>query len=448
MGDKEGWVPSSYLERRSAGTSVPTPSQKLKSVPVKRKEPAQPKQINRNSPFRRSASEDSLATKAEKPSVKYPRSPQPKPKLPALAKVASQSHFPASRKNSAPVSNPTGIKIRHMFPSEGDVLAARKTVKKLPAVTTNITGNKPGHLPQSGIRPQHGPEAPKSYTRSVLIGAKDEREDNHIAAKKPVAELARMLQQRQTPQTTEPKSFNPASKTAARPFPTTATPCNPARNLQRPQQPPRPIKFVSATAKRTPPKRPEPSKANNTISAATKKAPPRPANSPALKRKDSYVVACDYEGGNDGGISLKEGQSVEVLEKNADGWWYVKASAKEGWAPSTFLEEKSKPSGGPPRPSSGPSRPVGSPSRPQIEPKNNIPPVSAWPVPKPRVRGQASLTNMYRAVAMYKAPASDDSGISLVADQVYELLEKDEGWWYVKDGQKEGWAPASYLDPA
>ena len=443
MGDKEGWVPSSYLEKRPAGTSVPTPSQKLKSVPVKLREPSQPKNFNRSSPFRRSASEDSLATKMEKPSVKYPRSPQPKHKSPTVAKVASQSHVPASRKNSAPVSNPTGLKILHMFPSEGDALAARKQGKKLPAVPSNNTGNKPDRLPQSGIRPQRGPEVPKNYTKSILTEAKEEREDNHVAAKKPVAELTRMLQQRQVPQSTEPKSSN----SNRRPFPATSTPSDPARKLQQPQQPPRP-------AKRTPPKRPEPSIAN-TISAATKKPPPRPANSPALKRKDSYAVACDYEGGNDGGISLKEGQSVEVLEKNADGWWYVKAGTKEGWAPSTFLEEKSKPSsapprppGGPSRPSGGPSRPVSRPSHPQIEPKNNIPQVSARIVPKARVRGQASLTNMYRAVATYKAPANDDSGVSLVANQVYEVLEKDGGWWYVKDGQKEGWAPASYLDPA
>jgi hypothetical protein len=55
---------------------------------------------------------------------------------------------------------------------------------------------------------------------------------------------------------------------------------------------------------------------------------------------------------------------------------------------------------------------------------------------------------MYRAAVSYQVPVYEDSGITLVAGQLYEVLEKQEGWWFVKDTQGEGWAPASYLDPA
>ena len=142
-------------------------------------------------------------------------------------------------------------------------------------------------------------------------------------------------------------------------------------------------------------------------------------------------------------MPLTVGQSVEVLEKSSDGWWYVKAGSEEGWAPSSFLEEgKSKPS----RPANGPSHlkqenPTGGSSKPTL---------AARPVPKPRRSPQVShSSSMYRAAASYQVPVYEDSGIDLVAGQMYEVLEKQGGWWFVKDdSQREGWAPASYLDPA
>ena len=136
---------------------------------------------------------------------------------------------------------------------------------------------------------------------------------------------------------------------------------------------------------------------------------------------------------------LQKGQKVEVLEKTSDGWWYVKAGSEEGWAPSSFLEE-GKPKPG--RPANGPShpkieQPVGRPSKPSP---------ASRPVPKPR--RSTHIANTYRAAASYQVPVYEDSGMELVEGQTYEVLEKQGGWWFVTDGQKEGWAPASYLDPA
>ena len=196
---------------------------------------------------------------------------------------------------------------------------------------------------------------------------------------------------------------------------------------------------ASTTAKKTPPKRPEPPKAS-AIQSAKKSAPPRPSTSPGQKPKaTTYTVVCDYRGG-EGQLALKTGQSVEVLEKNSDGWWYVKMGVREGWAPATFLEEgKAKPQ----RPANGPSHLQ--PAQPKDEPSKPTP--TPRPVPKPR-RTQAPSSNTYRAAASYQVPAYEDSGIDLVIGRTYEVLEKSDGWWFVTDGQRDGWAPSSFLDPA
>lgn len=134
-------------------------------------------------------------------------------------------------------------------------------------------------------------------------------------------------------------------------------------------------------------------------------------------------------------MELKKGQSVEVLEKSSDGWWYVKVGSKEGWAPSSFLENRAKPE----KPANGPPRP---------QPlQTNKPTPAPRPIPKPRTRTQGANNNMYRAAASYLVPAYEDSGIDLVVGKTYEVLEKAGGWWFVSDGQKEGWVPLSFLDP-
>jgi len=53
-------------------------------------------------------------------------------------------------------------------------------------------------------------------------------------------------------------------------------------------------------------------------------------------------------------------------------------------------------------------------------------------------------------VLIYKAKFAFDGQegeMKLVKDELYELLEKDDnGWWLVKQGNKEGWAPNNYLE--
>lgn len=51
---------------------------------------------------------------------------------------------------------------------------------------------------------------------------------------------------------------------------------------------------------------------------------------------------------------------------------------------------------------------------------------------------------MYRAKFAFEGQAGE---LSLAKDDLVELVEKDDnGWWLVKKGSEEGWAPSNYLE--
>ncbi|KAM7072606.1 SH3 and PX domain-containing protein 2A isoform 6-T7 [Molossus nigricans] len=59
--------------------------------------------------------------------------------------------------------------------------------------------------------------------------------------------------------------------------------------------------------------------------------------------KDVYVSIADYEGDEET-AGFQEGVSMEVLERNPNGWWYCQildgAKPFKGWVPSNYLEKK------------------------------------------------------------------------------------------------------------
>ncbi|XP_047557366.1 SH3 and PX domain-containing protein 2A isoform X2 [Lutra lutra] len=59
--------------------------------------------------------------------------------------------------------------------------------------------------------------------------------------------------------------------------------------------------------------------------------------------KDIYVSIADYEGDEET-AGFQEGVSMEVLERNPNGWWYCQildgAKPFKGWVPSNYLEKK------------------------------------------------------------------------------------------------------------
>lgn len=202
----------------------------------------------------------------------------------------------------------------------------------------------------------------------------------------------------------------------------------------------------SGTKLKAPPSRPLPPK----VTPAKRPPPPRPSVSP-MSKKLSCVTIGAYTGGDPAScLTFRDGESVEVLEKNNDGWWFVKIGEREGWAPSTYIEEKpQKPvaidgsgSGHPHLPRPRPPPP--SVSNPEPEKDTSSDPM---PKPKPRPRPRKFTTSaFYRAVDSYDVPVYEDAGLPLMQGRVYELKEKsDEGWWLMKDGDLEGWAPSSYF---
>ncbi|KAI3352557.1 hypothetical protein L3Q82_005207 [Scortum barcoo] len=63
-------------------------------------------------------------------------------------------------------------------------------------------------------------------------------------------------------------------------------------------------------------------------------------------------------------------------------------------------------------------------------------------------RGDSDMEgpNLYRSLDAYKKV--QDSEVSFPAGVEVEVLEKQEsGWWYIRWGSEEGWAPSYYLEP-
>ncbi|EIN13905.1 myosin class I heavy chain [Punctularia strigosozonata HHB-11173 SS5] len=80
---------------------------------------------------------------------------------------------------------------------------------------------------------------------------------------------------------------------------------------------------ASASAVRAPP--PPPSRAA---------APPPPPVEPDVER---YKAKFAFEG-QEGEMSLKKDDVVELVEKDDNGWWLVRKNGVEGWAPYNYLE--------------------------------------------------------------------------------------------------------------
>ncbi|KAI0307947.1 myosin class I heavy chain [Multifurca ochricompacta] len=113
----------------------------------------------------------------------------------------------------------------------------------------------------------------------------------------------------------------------------------------------------------------------------------------------------------------------------------------------------------------GPSKPSGSRPRPAAQPLpgSNVPSTVVRPVasatpsatsraaPPPPTRDRAPPlapeepdVPLYRAKYAFEGQAGE---VSLVKDDLVELIEKDEnGWWLVKKDGVEGWAPSNYLE--
>ncbi|XP_067393143.1 SH3 and PX domain-containing protein 2A isoform X1 [Emydura macquarii macquarii] len=236
-------------------------------------------------------------------------------------------------------------------------------------------------------------------------------------------------------------------------------------------------------------------------------------------REEKYVTIQPYTSQGKDEIGFEKGVTVEVIQKNLEGWWYIRHLGKEGWAPASYLKKakddlpsrkknltgpveiignimeisnllNKKPSSDketqaenemaePPVTKKEISLPIlcndsngnammtsdkqasklaqGSPAVARIAPQRaqiSSPNLRTRPPPRresslgfqlPKPPEPPSVEVEYYTIAEFQSCISD--GISFRGGQKAEVIDKNSGgWWYVQIGEKEGWAPASYID--
>ncbi|KAF6736959.1 SH3 and PX domain-containing protein 2A [Oryzias melastigma] len=234
-------------------------------------------------------------------------------------------------------------------------------------------------------------------------------------------------------------------------------------------------------------------------------------------REEKYITLQPYSSQGKDEIAFEKGEIVEVIQKNLEGWWFIRYQDKEGWAPASYLKKVKDDFSPRKKTAAGPVEIIGNimeisnllnkkalsekdvqtegvPESPQVvrkeislpipcsdsSPDNSSPDGKSKPEPgspavariaphrveigspvlrqKPPPRRDATLgfplpcppeapsvEAEYYTIADFQSCISD--GISFNGGQKAEVIEKNSGgWWYVQIGEKEGWAPCSYID--
>ncbi|CAJ1067267.1 SH3 and PX domain-containing protein 2A isoform X3 [Xyrichtys novacula] len=233
--------------------------------------------------------------------------------------------------------------------------------------------------------------------------------------------------------------------------------------------------------------------------------------------EEKYVTVQPYVSQGKDEIAFEKGAIVEVIQKNLEGWWFIRYQDKEGWAPASYLKKMKDDFSPRKKNVTGPVEIIGNimeisnllnkkassekdvqiegvPESPQVAKKEislPIPCAESSPVntpqegkskaepaspaiariaphrveigspvlrQKPPPRRDATLGFQlpsppeppaveaeYYTIADFQSCISD--GITFNGGQKAEVIEKNSGgWWYVQIGEKEGWAPCSYID--
>uniref|UniRef100_A0A3P9PC13 SH3 and PX domain-containing protein 2A n=1 Tax=Poecilia reticulata TaxID=8081 RepID=A0A3P9PC13_POERE len=190
--------------------------------------------------------------------------------------------------------------------------------------------------------------------------------------------------------------------------------------------------------------------------------------------EEKYITVQPYSSEGKDEIAFEKGVIVEVIQKNLEGWWFIRYQDKEGWAPASYLKKMKDDLSPRKKTVTGPVEIIGnimeisnllnkkalSEKNVQTEGVLESPQVSRKEISlqKPPPRRDATLGFQlpsppeppaveaeYYTIADFQSCISD--GISFNGGQKAEVIEKNSGgWWYVQIGEKEGWAPCSYID--
>lgn len=152
---------------------------------------------------------------------------------------------------------------------------------------------------------------------------------------------------------------------------------------------------------------------------------------------EQYVVVANYERQENAEISLKAGETVDVIEKSESGWWFVSTAEEQGWVPATYLDSQN---GTRDDLDLGTSRTGEVTKRRKAHLKRLD---RRWTLGG-IVNRQQSREEKYVTVQPYSSQGKDE--VSFEKGVTVEVIQKNlEGWWYIRHMGKEGWAPASYL---
>ncbi|PBL00633.1 hypothetical protein ARMGADRAFT_1042871 [Armillaria gallica] len=118
-----------------------------------------------------------------------------------------------------------------------------------------------------------------------------------------------------------------------------------------------PVSVATSTPTPKPKPKPAPSSVTSSNGSRPPPAPPRnvappppPPPPPAAPAVPMYRAKFAFDG-QEGEMSLKKDDLVELVEKDDNGWWLVKKDGVEGWAPYNYLEiEAPKAAPAPPPP--------------------------------------------------------------------------------------------------
>ncbi|XP_077183165.1 SH3 and PX domain-containing protein 2B isoform X1 [Paroedura picta] len=203
------------------------------------------------------------------------------------------------------------------------------------------------------------------------------------------------------------------------------------------------------------------------------------------EEEEKYIVIYPYTARDPDEMNLDKGTVVEVIQKNLEGWWKIRYQGQEGWAPASYLKKGSGDMFTPKLGSAasahsyaldldGISRQQNSAGRdkdgynhqrdgrfdgrplPNVELRRKSPKMRQRPpprrdltiprglhLPKPPVPPQ--VEEEYYTIADFQTTIPD--GISFQAGLKVEVIEKNlSGWWYIQIEEKEGWAPATFID--
>ncbi|XP_041121636.1 SH3 and PX domain-containing protein 2B-like isoform X3 [Polyodon spathula] len=192
--------------------------------------------------------------------------------------------------------------------------------------------------------------------------------------------------------------------------------------------------------------------------------------------EEKYTVIYPYTARDKDEINLDGGMTVEVIQKNLEGWWKIRYQGQEGWAPASYLKKadllsQKLPTGCPAHSSAsdldGFSRqanaakerdnikteacfsPFADVRRKSPDARHRPPPRRDLTIPKglhlPKPPIPPQVEEEYYTIADFQTTIPD--GISFQAGMKVEVIEKNSsGWWYIQIDEKEGWAPITFID--